>query len=143
MTKDELIALAKTIAKKFSLNPALVCAVCHHESDNWKQYAVRHEPAFYDKYVKDKPYGLTEKVMRATSFGLMQIMGQVAREQGFTGDYLTELLEPELNITQGCAKLARCMDRSNGDTNTALLLYNGGGNKDYPTLVLRHLKEYQ
>ncbi len=83
MTLLQLQGAARTAAEARGLDPALVCAVCHHERANWKQWAVRYEPGFYEKYV-EKMVGIsaTEKTMRATSFGLMQIMGQVARELG-------------------------------------------------------------
>lgn len=40
------------------------------------------------------------------SWGLMQIMGAVAREHGFIGRYLTELTDPVVNLRYGCAHLA-------------------------------------
>jgi soluble lytic murein transglycosylase-like protein len=144
MTKHELQAVAVSIALDFGLDPALVCAVCHHESGNWNPWAIRYEPGFYHRYI-DSMKGLsdTEKQARACSWGLMQVMGQVAREQGFDGPYLSELCDPRQNIRHGCKKLAKCLDRANGDVRTALLGYNGGGNPGYPDKVLRHLKEYQ
>jgi soluble lytic murein transglycosylase-like protein len=142
MTRDELIALSRDVANTHSLDPSLVCAVCHHESDNWNVWAVRYEPAFFTRYVEPiAGIGDTEKIMRSTSWGLMQLMGQVARELGFKGSYLSELLDPPTNLEWGCQKLKRCVDRAN-DTRTALLLWNGGANKNYPDLVLRHLTEY-
>ena len=39
------------------------------------------------------------------SWGLMQVMGAVARERGFKGDYLTELCDPAIGIQYGCAHL--------------------------------------
>lgn len=143
MLREELIALAKTVATGHALDPALVCAVCHHESDNWKMWAVRYEPSFYDKYILPmQNLSRTEMTMRATSFGLMQIMGQTARELGFAGDYLTELLDPQWGIEFGCRKLARSLRHSDGNVRLALLKYNGGANKQYPDLVLRYFSQY-
>jgi soluble lytic murein transglycosylase-like protein len=143
MTRDQLQPFAIAAAKAHGIDPALVCAVCNHES-GWHQWAVRYEPAFYEKYIA-KMAGLsqTEMTMRATSFGLMQIMGQVAREQGFSGDYLSELLDPLQNCERGCIKLAQCLDRANGIVTTALSLYNGGANKEYPSLVMRYYPFYK
>lgn len=144
MTRNQLIGAARTAAEAHGLDPALVCAVCHHESANWKQWAVRYEPGFYTKYI-EKLAGIsaTEKTMRSTSFGLMQVMGQVARELGFAGDFLAELLDPVVGLEYGCKKLARCMSRANSDVMAALLLYNGGGDKAYPDKVLAHLEAYK
>ena len=144
MTLLQLQGAARVAAEAHGLDPALVQAVCHHESANWKQWAVRYEPGFYEKYVK-KIVGIseTEKTMRSTSFGVMQVMGQVAREFGFAGDYLTELLDPVVGLEYGCKKLARCMDRANSDVRAALLMYNGGGDKSYPDRVLAHMETYK
>ena len=143
MTKTELQVLAAAIADEYGLDCALVCAVCHHESENWNQWAVRYEPAFYTRYIESmKNLTQTEKTMRATSFGLMQVMGQVAREQGFDAKYLTELLDPSKAITQGCKRLKKALDRENGNVPAALLNYNGGGNANYPDLVMKHYGDY-
>ncbi len=40
------------------------------------------------------------------SWGLMQPMGAVARERGFRGAYLTELLDPATGLEYGCKHLA-------------------------------------
>lgn len=150
MNRAELVNIAKKIAVTYALDPALVCAVCHHESANWNTWASRYEPGFFDKYVPQdaKTFGNvcsvdTERRLRATSFGLMQIMGQVARERGFTGEYLTELCDPLNGIEYGCRELARRMKNANGDVRKALLGYNGGGNPNYPNLVLAHYSEYK
>ncbi|MEM4655267.1 MAG: lytic transglycosylase domain-containing protein [Thermosphaera sp.] len=45
------------------------------------------------------------------SWGLMQVMGAVARELGFTGPYLTELCDPLLNLELGCLHLSLLRDR--------------------------------
>ena len=143
MSRLQLEGAARTAARAHGLEEALVCVICEHESDNWKQYAVRYEPAFYDRYVKDIKLSQTEKTMRATSFGLMQVMGQVAREFGFEGQFLTELLDPVFGLEYACRKLEQCMDRANSDVRTALLFYNGGGDPKYPDKVLRHLEKYK
>lgn len=144
MSLTQLQGAARTAAEAHGLDPALVCAVCHHESANWKPWAARYEPGFYGRYVVGiQGISETEKTLRATSFGLMQIMGQVARELGFHGDYLTELLDPVTNLEFGCRKLARCMDRASSDIRAALLLYNGGSDKGYPDRVLQHLPRYK
>jgi soluble lytic murein transglycosylase-like protein len=60
------------------------------------------------------------------SWGLMQIMGAVAREHGFGGDYLAQLCDPDVNIPIGCSLLASLLAWSGGDVRKALAGYNGG-----------------
>lgn len=60
------------------------------------------------------------------SWGLMQIMGAVAREAGFQGTFLTQLCEPDPNLAYGCRHLKGLLDRYGGDRRKALLAYNGG-----------------
>lgn len=144
MTVDELKTLAFLAAKAEGLDPALVCAVCHHESANWKAWAIRYEPGFYDRYISHmSTLGATEKMARAFSYGLMQVMGQTAREFGFSGEYLTELCDPFTNLKFGCKKLARCLKLANGDVHEGLLKYNGGGDPSYPDKVLKHYDTYK
>jgi len=144
MTQKELQQLAIATAHNFGIDPALVCAVCEHESGGWNPWAIRYEPAFYTRYIDSMSnISMTEKMARAFSYGLMQVMGQVAREQGFTGKYLTQLCDPLENLTHGCKKLKKCLDRAGGDVRIALLAYNGGGNPGYPALVLAALPNYR
>jgi hypothetical protein len=71
------------------------------------------------------------------SWGVMQPMGAVARECGYRGIYLTQLvISPELNIQIGCTHLARKIKQENGNLEKGLLRYNGGGNKNYGREVL-------
>lgn len=60
------------------------------------------------------------------SWGLMQIMGAVAREIGFRGDYLTQLCQPEANLLIGCKKLSQLLVWANGNVTQALAAWNGG-----------------
>jgi Transglycosylase SLT domain len=84
---------------------ALVCAIIEQESA-WNPHAIRYEPGFRTRYVA--PLGLppTEEIARSISWGLMQVMGQVAREHGFTGKFLSALCDPVVGLDIGCAALA-------------------------------------
>lgn len=139
--------LASKYAAKYAIDPALLCAVVHHES-SWNTWASRYEPMFYDKYItplidKGEVHTATEANARATSYGLLQIMGQVARERGFAGKFLTELCDPEVCLEYGCRKLKMALDHHPGNVRAALLEWNGGGDQQYPDLVLQFLKTYQ
>jgi soluble lytic murein transglycosylase-like protein len=142
----ELIALVNSIAVAHGLETALVCAVIEQES-NWNTWAVRYEPAFMHKYVwpqySQGKFGQTEAQMRAQSWGLMQVMGQVAREFGFIGSFLTELCEPRLGVDLGCVVLAHRMAGNAGIAYAALLAYNGGADPAYPNQVLARVAGYK
>lgn len=140
---NDLEKKVREVAAAHGLDPALVCAVVHNES-SWEPWATRYEPGFYRRYIEPLTgVGDTEKQSRAFSYGLMQIMGQTAREFGFTKKFLVELCDPAQNLEFGCRKLKQCMDRANGNVTQALLLYNGGADKAYPDRVLRYLERYR
>jgi soluble lytic murein transglycosylase-like protein len=60
------------------------------------------------------------------SWGLMQIMGAVAREEGFTAPFLTELVDPAANLTVGCRHLRGLVQWAGGDLSKAAAGYNAG-----------------
>ena len=121
MTTKEIVQLERTaIMAEYDvdIDPNLVLAIIHVES-NENSYAVRYEPKFYE-WLKGRittenwasiPTKQTELRLRATSFGLMQVLGQVARENGFEGLYLTELCDPEVGIRYGMRVLAKQLRR--------------------------------
>lgn len=135
--------LTAKYAVKYLIDNALICALIEHESDGWKMYAIRFEPGFYSKYIEQlKGLTATEAYARSFSWGLMQIMGQTARELGFQGKFLAELCDPDIGIDYGCKKLRHCLDRHPNDEKAALLEYNGGSNSNYPNLVLQYRSKY-
>jgi soluble lytic murein transglycosylase-like protein len=142
MTKAELIALACQKAVAHGLHEALVCAVVEQES-GWNPFAIRYEPGFFDRYITPLNLGLpTEERSRAFSWGLMQVMGQVARENGYKG-FLAGLCDPEQGLEIGCLVLAHKIALGRGDVTSGLQLWNGGGNPDYAKEVLARLPNYQ
>ena len=139
-TINARLAFAGKYAAKYGLDPAIVCAVIEQES-GWNPWAMRYEDRFFDLYIT--PLCLidpTEARARACSYGLMQIMGQVAREQGFGGKYLTQLCDPDTGVDFGCRKLEKCFQQS--EPEAALLRYNGGGNPEYGQQVLARVAQY-
>jgi soluble lytic murein transglycosylase-like protein len=147
MTREELIPLARDAAARHQLDPALVCAVCEQES-SWDPWAIRYERGFWEKYVeplwmKAAIRSLTEAQARAFSWGLMQVMGQIAREHGFAGASLAELCDPAVGLELGCRVLAGKIAAAAGNVTRALLLYNGGANTGYPAEVLARAENYR
>ena len=134
---------------KTGLDAQLIAAVIQQESSG-NTFAVRYEPEFYKRYIQTKTKNSlgghwprlateeTERRFRTSSFGLMQMMGQVAREQGFKGEFLTELCDPAINLDLCCRFLKSLIDKT-GSTERGLLRYNGGGDADYAKKVFRHI----
>src|SRR6202021_1250910 len=122
-------------AAQHSLDPALVCAIVEQESA-WDPHAIRYEPAFRTRYVAPLGLAPTEEVARSMSWGLMQVMGQVAREHGFTAVSLASLCDPAAGLAIGCRVFAAKFAVAEGNATRALLLWNGAGNQDYPASVL-------
>jgi len=137
-----LVTLARQIAAKHGLDQALVCAVIEQES-SWDPSAIRYEPAFRTRYVA--PLGLppTEEIARSISWGLMQVMGQVAREHGYNGKSLAGLCDPSTGIEIGCTVLVTKLSAAHSDASRALELWNGGSNPTYSSDVLSKLPGYR
>lgn len=154
MSKEELIALARVVAGKHALWPELVCAVIEQESA-WNPWAMRYEAGFYGRYIEPMLEAHTLKRMsplcsieteahgRAFSWGLLQVMGQVARERGFLGAFLSELCDPETGIEFGCRHLTFKIGQAQGNVERALQLWNGGGNATYSAEVMSRVAHYQ
>jgi soluble lytic murein transglycosylase-like protein len=143
--KPALIALARQKAEKYGLDGDLVCALCEQESD-WDPFAVRYEPGFLSRYVAPLysagKISSTEAYTRSISWGLLQLMGQVAREKGFDGPYLSALCDPESGLEWGCKYFSALMGRSGNDIDAALNRWNGGGNAAYVQEVKNRIDTY-
>lgn len=104
-------------------------------------WAYRFEPDFLRRYVEDKPkrYGAisieSERIGRATSWGLMQIMGQVARERGCEYPYLSALCIPRVGLEYGCRQLAFLRDRylARWGWDGVIAAYNAGSPRVLPS----------
>lgn len=124
---DDLIVSA---AEKFRIDANLIRAIARVESnlDNW---SVRYEPTL--KLANDVTgYAqknlityATEEVLQHMSFGLMQILGVVARDLGFT-DKLVMLCIPEIGLFYGCKQLQRLQQRYGEDEASVISAYNAG-----------------
>jgi soluble lytic murein transglycosylase-like protein len=142
-TPQTRLGFVTPYALKYGLNPKIVAAVCEQES-SWNPFAVRFEPAFESRYIKPAlpAAPTTRELTEAMSFGLMQIMGEVAMEFGWAGKFLTELCDPATGVLFGCKKLQKCY-YVHGDDDTSLLSYNGGGNLNYGKEVLARVPHYE
>ena len=138
------------------LDSRLVIAVIEQESGG-NPWAMRHEPKFrwFWNVATGTPWHgpavaeafahlpgcsrETEFEGQRTSWGMMQVMGAVARERGFKGAFLSELADPATGIEYGCRHLSGLLKRANGDVRHGLLRFNGGGDLDYPNKVLARM----
>ena len=142
MPSTDLVTLIRTIAIRHELDPALVCAVVEQESA-WDPHAIRYEPAFRARYISPLGLAPTEEIARSISWGLMQVMGQVARELGFAGNFLSALCDPGIGLDTGCIALAAKLSRADGNVSRALALWNGGASLDYAPEVLARAAKYR
>ena len=118
-------------ARRFGLDPVLAAAIVMQESNGWSD-AFRPEPGwkwFWD-VKNNKPFrrlyqsevgalhapedfhslmGTSDQewLLQRSNFGLMQIMGAVARELGFKAPYLSALFDPFEGLQWGCMKLGQ------------------------------------
>lgn len=129
MNKDLGPLIIKT-AERHGLDPFVVQAIVNVESAG-NQWAARIEPGWRHFFlVRDYADKLgityaTEETCQRMSWGLMQVMGAVAREYGFKG-HLTELVQPELNLEIGCKHLKKFFVKY-GLIEDAVSSYNQGG----------------
>jgi len=142
---SQLLTLARKAATVQSLEPVLVCSIIEQESA-WNPWAMRYEPAFFTKYVAplytNNKVSATEAYARGFSWGLMQVMGQVARENGFDAPFLSVLCDPEQGLAIGCRIFRKKFDAMAGDTTRALQAWNGGANPTYAAQVLARRAHY-
>lgn len=161
----------------YELPKELVAAIAYQESHG-RFHALRVERGFYRRYLANKiaeelpghvPKEITletEKWARAVSWGLMQIMGETARENGFKGNWV-QIYDPMVNVGLGCRYFKKCLQRDEDvllkdlpevkffkkfstliadikdekkiRAMMALLRYNGGTNVHYPFEVFSHI----
>lgn len=143
--------LIDAAAVRHGLDPVLVAAIIQQESAG-NTWAFRFEPGFrwFSDYVNPACSRTTERNAQATSWGLMQIMGAVARERGCTAPFLSALCDPTVGLEYGCRHLAWLKGR--GYTlHEVISAYNQGSprrlpsgdfaNMEYVNGVLAHMKE--
>lgn len=139
MQRDDIIDLVRKTCG--SLDPALICAIIEQES-GFDPWAIRYEPAFYTRYVEPiTGLSATEAHGRAFSWGLLQCMGQTAREVGYKGPF-PQLCSPETGIVIGCQVFSGKLARAQGSIHQALLFWNGGSNQVYPDQVMARIAKF-
>lgn len=127
----ELLLLRRIIEEKageVGIDPDLCQAFCAVES-SYNPHATRYEPNFYKRYILPMltkgDITADEARGRATSYGLMQIMGQVAREKGFRGKF-EELYGLAAGLEWGLKHLKHFIDKYAPNLDDAIASYNAG-----------------
>lgn len=142
MDRSELVVMARLKAEAHGLEPDIFCALVEQES-GWDTNATRFEPAFKTRYIDKLGLSEPEATERATSYGLCQVMGEVAREFGLLGDIPSQLCDPDTGLEYGARVLAHKLAVNLGSYPKALEAYNGGGNSAYAPQVLARVAKYQ
>jgi soluble lytic murein transglycosylase-like protein len=114
------------IATAQNLDPVLLAAQVLQESAG-DPAAFRYEPAFYKTYIKGNVNAKAAAYgpLAACSYGLLQIMLEVAMERGFTGRP-EDLFLPDVGLLWGTQLLKALLVWSGGNYPQALAAYNGG-----------------
>lgn len=121
MTHDALVALVKQEAQKQGVPWEAVYAICMTESSG-NEFAIKHESHY--RWTFGSSLTLGETLGQKTSWGLMQIMGAVAREYGMT-DQFSALWDPAINLNYGIQHLKR-LKAKHGTWPHAISAYNAG-----------------
>lgn len=132
----------------------LVAAIVSCESDG-QTHAIRYERHYKwlfrpELYAEKRSVPIEqERLEQMTSWGLMQVMGAVAREYGLEGP-CGQMLEPQLGLDYGCRHLKNYYERFS-DWNDAISSYNQGNpgkrddgtyrNQAYVDKVLKRLEQ--
>lgn len=123
--KDQILETIKEMAPKHELPWELVAAIVQVES-SFDPYAMRYEPAY--KWLVNAELSATERNAQMTSWGLMQVMGAVAREHNMTG-FLSRLTIPAVGLYYGMIHLAKYRRRWPQDWKDVIASYNAGSPK--------------
>lgn len=135
MTECLYESIIAATALNYQLDPDLLCAQVLVESSG-DPFAFRYEPGFWSQYLISRtPSARPEGPLLACSYGLLQILGQTARERGYVGQ-LSDLFDPAIGVRWGCEHLVYLRQRLPVDYDVRALLasYNGGlsGNQHPP-----------
>lgn len=121
MEHKALVSLVQGIATAEGIPWEAVYAICMTESSG-NEFAIRHEAHY--RWVLGDNLTAGEYIGQKTSWGLMQVMGAVAREYGFT-DQFPALWDPATGIKYGVKHLKRLYAKHSKWPQT-IAAYNAG-----------------
>lgn len=129
MLSPRTIDIVRQAAKAEGVPPMLAIAICEVESAG-DPFAIRYEGHWKYKFEPEKFAKLnritvdTEIQLQKFSYGLLQVMGTVARELGHQGPML-QLTDPYIGAKYGCLKLAKLFSLLKS-TDDIIAAYNAG-----------------
>lgn len=130
---ESLIDPAEKVGEFLKIDKNLLLAFCYVESAG-SRYAVRLEPAYYEKKKSLMPKSYADKnkitleteiVLQCMSWGPMQIMGYTARSIGFD-DNITTLTDPYLGIFWAARFLQNLWIKQKMSIDDSISSYNQG-----------------
>lgn len=129
MTDSQLESIIQKTCKTYQVDPNWLKAIISTES-SWNQYSIRYEVNYQFLYQPERFAKLamvtlsTEIATQKMSWGLGQLMGGLAREQGHTS-MLSELIKPEVNIKHMCIRIDH-LKKISEVPQDVFACYNGG-----------------
>lgn len=126
---NDWLGLLPSICTKYQVDPILVRSIVMVESSG-RPWAIRFEKGWkyqlQTKFFADNNHIEldTEYFLQSCSIGIMQIMGSVARERGWSGP-LPQLFDPQHGLEMGVKQLAHLMLRYK-DLKDVIASYNAG-----------------
>jgi soluble lytic murein transglycosylase-like protein len=148
------IKVVESEALSQGIDSDLAIAIASVES-NFDPWAVRFESRWkylldVEKYARNLVISQdTERVLQSCSWGLMQVMGSVARELGYNG-HLAKLCLAESGAYYGCKMLVK-LSKRNTEEADLIAAYNAGSarrkangkyvNQEYVDKVFHVLEE--
>ena len=121
---EELRQSIHTLATSVNWSPTLLEAQVEIESAG-DPNAFRYEPAFFAHYILHNSAAKTRNPFGACSFGLLQILLEVAVEEGYTGP-AEGLFDPSTGLMCGVRHLQKLRMWRPDDDHAVLAAYNGG-----------------
>ena len=156
-TQPDLIRIINEVATRYGHDANWLRAIVAQES-SYRIYAMRFESAYQylykqESFAKRNNISLsTEVTCQKISWGLCQIMGGLAREQGLSG-LLGELFDPEINLNHLGIRI-RDLKKYSLKVEDIFAMYNGGPgalkkirgkyiNDSYVKSAMNYLANYQ
>jgi soluble lytic murein transglycosylase-like protein len=136
MDRGKAEFIINSLANFNGVDPDLAISIAEVESHfnelavrfeaNWK-YLIHVESLARNSHISQD----SERILQMCSWGMMQVMGSVARELGHRGNLL-ELTRPELGVRYGCLKLKE-LTKKYSNQEDLIAAYNAGSPRKLDT----------
>lgn len=131
---NNIFSIIDDVSSKHCVDSKAIKAICVLES-GMNLWVVRYEPDYIwtyrpDYYAEKNNISLnTEMYLQKMSYGLMQIMGGLARSPYSFKDHLSKLLIPRLNLEIGIKHFKSLLEKYDWNYLDAVSAYNLGSVK--------------